>query len=345
MKFRTEIRTRPVQQTFDGITETVHEKYEVQVPELPPDWDQRVDRGILTAATVMVVASVIWSTISIGDLLTLESPAVAAYAGAMVFDIAWITCMAAEWRARYDKDRATRPRKAGYAALVTAMVAVGVHGWITWSPAVGIIGALVPLIAKGMSVVALDQASFPLDDLSQQWLNKQRAKIGAQLAIAAGRRQLARLGEQAMAQQVALAAITQLNVHRPEPLEDAAAGGTSDEGSVPPPPPLPFAAEIAAQLRALGITAGEAGAPVPPTDGDAAKPKQLKFPDDEGEDEEVVRPIAPPGASVRNTVKTAVACGIRDSASVLKYVQSVHGPNVNAETVERYRRDFIKKAG
>ncbi|WP_189452008.1 protein transporter Sec31 [Streptomyces abikoensis] len=342
MKFRTEIRTRPVQQTFDGITETVHERYEVQVPELPPDWDQRVDRGILTATTVMVVASVIWSTISIGDLLTLASPAPAAYAGAMVFDIAWITCLAAEWRARYDRAKADRPRKGGYAALVIAMAAVGVHGWITWSEAVGIIGALVPLIAKGMSVLALDQAAFPLDDLSQQWLDKQRAKIGAQLALVAGRRQLARLGEQALAQQAALAAATQANAHipAPSPTEDTVSRGA--DTSVSPPPSLPSAAEIAAQLHALGIAAAGAGASVPSIGGDAEPSVQLRLPE---EDEEVVRPISPPGASVRNTIKTAVACGIRDSASVLKYAQSVHGPNVNAETVERYRRDFIKKAG
>ncbi|MEU1372999.1 protein transporter Sec31 [Streptomyces triculaminicus] len=340
MQYRTEIRTHPVEQTIDGIPETVNEEYEVQVPVLPMDMDHYVYKGVCIAAAVMVTASVTWSMASIGDLLARVVHPAAAYAGASVFDLAWIICMAAEWLARYDTERAALPRRRGRTMLAIAMGAVGLHGWITWSWAVGLIGALVPLVAKGMWTVALQQTSYPLDDLSQQWLNKQRSKIGAQLALATGRRQLARIGEQAVAQRAALVAAAQPAVPSPpKPVEDSV-DSRPKEATTTVVPALPTAADIAAQLHALGVTGPRANvpnAPTAPPSSDAAQHKQLELPD-----EDVVRRIAPPGQSVRDTARTAVASGIRDKAGVLRHVRSVHGPDVNSETVERYRRQFTK---
>ncbi|MER5750649.1 hypothetical protein [Streptomyces sp. NPDC002088] len=51
-----------------------------------------------------------------------------------------------------------------------------------------------------------------------------------------------------------------------------------------------------------------------------------------------VRPIAPPGQTVTDTVRTALASGITDRSAVLSYVREIHGQDVSADTVARTRR-------
>ncbi|MFI9155725.1 DUF2637 domain-containing protein [Streptomyces sp. NPDC053367] len=51
-----------------------------------------------------------------------------------------------------------------------------------------------------------------------------------------------------------------------------------------------------------------------------------------------VRPLAPPGQTVADTVRTALASGITDKDAVLSYVRAVHGQDVSADTVARTLR-------
>ncbi len=57
-----------------------------------------------------------------------------------------------------------------------------------------------------------------------------------------------------------------------------------------------------------------------------------------------VRPIAPPGQTVADTIRTARASGITDKYKVVSYVRKIHGQDVSADTVARTRRRIEGKA-
>lgn len=192
MKTRTVHRTRLVPHTVNGKTEMVLDRYTVDVPVPPRDWDRTVLTAVTAAAGLLVTVAVVWSTASIGDLLARVTVAPAAYAAAVAFDLAWILCMAVEWLARYDPERATLPRNIGHGALVIAMVAVGAHGWLAGQAAIGVIGAVVSGIVKTLWTVVLRHHAKPLDDKTQQWVDKQRAEAGGELAMVAINRELTR---------------------------------------------------------------------------------------------------------------------------------------------------------
>lgn len=204
MKTRTVERTRLVPHTIDGRTEMVLDRYTVDMPRPPRDWDRIVLTGVTAAAASIGVASIVWSTASIGDLLARSVPEPAAYAAAAVFDLVWLSCMALEWLARYDQARAALPRRAGYVALAVAMAAVGAHGWISGEIAIGFIGAAVSGLAKAMWTVVLRHHAKPLDPLTQQWVDKQRAEAGGRLAMVAVRRELTRAEQAVDAERAAI---------------------------------------------------------------------------------------------------------------------------------------------
>lgn len=191
MRTRTETRTRQVPHTVDGDTEIIDEHYDVLIPRPPLDWDS-IGLAIVTASTsVIVLASIAWSTTGIGDLLERVAPAAAAYSAAGVFDLLWINCMILEWLARYDPERAAFPRRAGHAALAIAMAAVCAHGILTDSVVVGIVAATVSALAKAGWTLTLREYARPLDPRTQAWLTRRQARIGARLALSAQLRRLA----------------------------------------------------------------------------------------------------------------------------------------------------------
>ena len=225
MKTRPAERSRLVPHTINGKTEMVLEKYTVDLPIPPRDWDRTVLTAVTAAAGLLVTVAVIWSTASIGDLLARVTIAPAAYAAAVAFDLAWILCMAVEWLARYDPKRATLPRNMGHGALLIAMAAVGAHGWLAGQAVIGIIGAVVSGIVKTLWTVVLRHHAKPLDDKTQQWVDKQRAEAGGELAMVAINRELTRARGQVAAEQEALA----------EPAREAIEGAPA--GAVPELPP------------------------------------------------------------------------------------------------------------
>ncbi len=202
---RTVERSRLVPHTIDGTTHLVLDRYKVDIPQPPRDWDRIVLTGVTAAAAVIGVASIVWSTASIGSLLDLVVPlTAAAYAAALVFDLVWLSCMALEWLARYDQDRAALPRRAGYVALGIAMGAVGAHGWISGEFAIGCVAAAVSGLAKVMWTVVLRHHAKPLDAFTQQWVDAERAKAGGRLAMVSVRRELTRAEQAVAAEQAAL---------------------------------------------------------------------------------------------------------------------------------------------
>lgn len=194
MKRRTHTieRTSLVPHTVDGETELVLDKEYIEVPAPPRDWDQLVRTAVTIGAIVLVAASLVWTTASIGDLLSAATISVVAYAAAVAFDASWILCMAVEWLLRYDPERANAASKAGRWALAVSMGAVFAHGYIFDEWVVGVVGAVVSGLAKGGWTMAMRVHARPLDDRTQQWVAKRRAAVDGQLAMIPIRRELQR---------------------------------------------------------------------------------------------------------------------------------------------------------
>ncbi|MFE6931771.1 protein transporter Sec31 [Streptomyces sp. NPDC057699] len=257
MKTRTVQRTALVPHTIDGRTEMVLDRYDVEIPAAPRDWDRIVLGTVTGAAAVIGVASIAWSTASIGDLLARATIAPAAYAAAGVFDLVWLSCMALEWLARYDADRAKLPRRAGYWALAIAMGAVGAHGWIADQLAIGLVGAAVSGLAKAMWTVVLRHHAKPLDSRTQQWVDKQRAAVGGRLAMVSVRRELTRAESAVAAEQAAIGAASPEGSGRsPETPEDEA-DAPDEEEQLTPVGPMTIADAVRTALSS-GITSPEA---------------------------------------------------------------------------------------
>lgn len=231
MKTRTEQRTRLVPHEVNGETELVLDRYTVEVPLPPRDWDRAILTAVTATAAVLLAATVAWSTANIGDLLSRVAIAPAAYGAAAAFDLAWIVFMAVEWLARYDPARAVLPRRAGHLALLVAMVAVGAHGWLAGQTAIGVISAVVSGIVKSVWTVVLQHHAKPLDDKTQQWVDKRRAAAGGELAMVAVNRELLRARAQVEAERAAL---------RTDP--DASPEESGESADSPDPQPLPSAA-------------------------------------------------------------------------------------------------------
>ncbi|MFL1904782.1 protein transporter Sec31 [Streptomyces tauricus] len=208
MKRRTQTieRTRLVPHTVDGETELVLDRETVEIPLPPRDWDQIVRTAVTIGACILVTASLIWTTTSIGDLLAMATIGVVAYAAAVAFDATWIMCMGVEWLLRSDPERAKTPRKAGHWALAVSMAAVFAHGYVFNQLVVGVIGALVSALAKGGWMIAMRVHARPLDERTQQWVAKRRAAVDGQLAMIPIRRELQRGQSMVEAERLALEA-------------------------------------------------------------------------------------------------------------------------------------------
>ncbi|GAQ52082.1 hypothetical protein [Streptomyces acidiscabies] len=192
MKTRKIPRTRLVPHTVDGETEYVEDTQYIEVPVPPRDWDALVRTAVTIGAVVLVTASLVWTTTSVGGLLAMATIAVVAYAAGIAFDASWILCMGAEWLLRYDPDRAAVPRRAGHVALAISMGAVYAHGQLSGEWVVGAVGAAVSALAKGGWMIAMRVHARPLDPRTQQWVAKRRAAVDGQLAMIPVRRELQR---------------------------------------------------------------------------------------------------------------------------------------------------------
>ncbi|MFF4479469.1 protein transporter Sec31 [Streptomyces sp. NPDC001520] len=320
MKTRTEPRTRQVPHTINGDTRMVDEHYDVTVPVPPRDWDHTVLTGVQAGAAAFVAASVAWTTANVGDLLAQTVAAGVAYPVAVGYDAPWVGCMALEWLARYDADRARAPRIAGHIALGIAMAAVIVHGFVTGAEAAGIVGAVISALAKGFWTLVMRHTARPLDSRTQQWLLQRRGEVGARLALSGELRQLARVEAQHAA---VLASSGQPDQDSPDADQDEDPG-QQDSLSGP------------ARKMILARAASLPGA----TDEDIVKhlakhgitvtPDAVRTVLDSRSDD-TVRPLRP---TITDTVKKAVRDGL-DRDETLAAVRAAHGQNVTRDTVVR----------
>ncbi|MFC9429276.1 protein transporter Sec31 [Streptomyces sp. NPDC056987] len=334
IRYETQTRTRLVPHTEDGETEMIEQPYQVDVPVEPRDWDRTVLTAVTRAALGLLAVAVVWSVASIGDLLDRAVPAGVAYLGGGAFVTVWICCMALEWLFRYNQDRAQTARTAGTTALVLDMAAVCIHGWLEASVWVGVTGAAISAAAKGLWTVVMKSQSRPLSPETQQWLRKREARISARLALAAQLRNLARIEAQAA-------------VYAPLPTPDTRADNGPDTDTVSghdvravrvavraASAAMPDATpeDIAGQLATAGVPVDEDTVRVLlDADTDSADTTDSRS-------QPRVRPIAPRGQSVTDTVRTAMSSGMTDPDKVLSYVRGLHGQDVSTSTVARIRR-------
>ncbi len=202
MRTRTITRKVPGTHTRGGITVPVIREEQVTVPVPPRDWDAIILRVVVGIVIALTGASVVWSTASIARLLDGGLPG---YAAAAVFDISWIATLGIAFLVRHQPDRRSTVDRIGWAFTAAAVTAIGIEGWRTGGVAVAAIGAAVSLIAKVL-LWTLDRATRTrLSSDDEQWLDHQLSAAGAQIALAAVRRRLARVQARGAAELAALA--------------------------------------------------------------------------------------------------------------------------------------------
>lgn len=197
MKTRTETKTRTVQRMIAGRMRTKEESYTEDVPVIPKDRDAQVVAAIVSLAVIIVAGAIVWSTVAIGGLLSVAFPVWISFGIAAVFDAAWIGCLALEWLLRYDAERVSMPRRAGWGALALSMTLIAAHGYEEHALFVGIAGAFVSLVAKGFWHLVMKSTGAELDPESAEEVRYRRADAHAELALIGSARQLNRLKAQA----------------------------------------------------------------------------------------------------------------------------------------------------
>jgi len=335
VKYRPTVRQRLVPHTVDGKTRMVEEDYEAMVPVPPRDWDQAVTTAVTIAAALLVAVAVVWSVASIGDLLARAVVAPIAYLAACAFALAWVTCMALEWLARYDAARAAGPRTVGNWALAADMAAVATHGYVEEALYVGLAGAAVSAVAKGMWSTVMRHQARPLPDRTQKWLQDEEAEISARLALGARTRHLARIQGQAAIYAPALPAALPQNNNQDTVGQLSPTVLSAVRAVLATLPDLSHD-DVLLHLDRLGL--------------DYDETVVLAVLDNEQDNQDSrsdpgPSPIAPPGQTVTDTIRTALSSGIRDKEAVLSYVRKIHGHSVPRTTVVRvYNRELKASA-
>jgi hypothetical protein len=204
-KYRTQRTTVPAEHTVGGQTLTINVPARVQRVVHPVDLDA-LGSALLTAITLVVVTGAMaWSTVAIGTLLHRMAPAWVSYLVAIVFDLTWVACMVAEWLLRYDGRRVWVPRCAGFAALAVSVLTIVLEGYLTThSPVIGVAGATISVLAKGLWTVTMMVSTRRLSERDQLWYAEASSEAAAQLAMTAIQRKLVRTRARADRERLAL---------------------------------------------------------------------------------------------------------------------------------------------
>jgi hypothetical protein len=334
VRYRPEERVRHVEHTVGGETRVVPVKETAWVPVPPRDWDTTVLAAVTALSVVLVLASVVWSTASIGALFSRATVPEAAYAAAFVFDAGWITFMAMEWLARYDRQRAKAPRRAGWACLGLAMGAVCVHGALEASLWVGVAGAAVSAIAKGVYSAVVAFHSRPLGERDQAWLRQREAELTTGLAVSQQQRLHDRMQARLDLLRPTAPQASAASAPRPVAVPEAAPAVAVERDSVRElSAVLSSLVGQVAELRGQAVaapTVPPATVPVPPVPD---SPPRVP-PSAQGEEREPAeRPkekalrLVPGQPSVRDTIREALLEGVADTdtEALRERVAEVHG--------------------
>lgn len=184
MKFTSKTTYENVPRTIDGITHMVRQARTEHVPKAPTDWDAAAVRAAAGIVLSLTLAAVLWSTVSIGDLLG----GGVGYAAAAIFDLAWLVVLLVEWLARFDAEKRVFPKRMGWLLALVAAAAIAAHGLTVngltgGGIALAAVGAAVSIVSKALWVVVM---RFVIRDISgedTEWMAAEISATNAREAI------------------------------------------------------------------------------------------------------------------------------------------------------------------
>ncbi|AYV33170.1 hypothetical protein EES41_41060 (plasmid) [Streptomyces sp. ADI95-16] len=330
----------------------------VESPRVPTDWRRRGLAVALAVTGALTVACVVWSTVSIAHLL---GGGEAAYAGASVFDAAWLVVVLLEVYHRYDRARRAAAQRVGWALLVVSMAALIAYGIRLgdWGVAVG--GPAVSLVAKTLWVAVLSATQRDLSPVAAGWVAAERDRAYAELAVAGVDLEVTRTRAAVAQQRAAMEAVygplavagsgeAPLVIERQEQPEHAR---VPDHGARL----LERAAEDQARASASMDAAYNAGLPAREVLARAARLRQERpeapepeasaqvsgpepagtFRTGSGESPEERVPEQRP-ANLRSAVYTLYALGVEDADEITARLSAMLGA-VSRASVDRYLRE------
>ncbi|WP_328638421.1 hypothetical protein [Streptomyces canus] len=182
VRYRKVKRTAWVPVTYKGETKMVKREWTEEVPRLPVNLDLLYVRAAVCVAVLLTAVAVVWSTMAIGRQLghlVPEHPNVG-YLGAASFELPWVTCLAISWVLRNQPDKARPVNTAGWIGLGIVVAAIILDGYRVDAIEVGILGAFVSVVAKGLWWVIIGLFHVELDDDRAGWLNSKRQDLAVE---------------------------------------------------------------------------------------------------------------------------------------------------------------------
>ncbi|MFE7933380.1 hypothetical protein ACFU6S_32605 [Streptomyces sp. NPDC057456] len=233
--------------TYKGETKMVKREWTEDVPRLPLNLDLLYVRAAVCVAVLLTGVAVVWSTMAIGRQLghlVPEHPDMG-YLGAGAFELPWVTCLAISWVLRNQPDKAKPVNVAGWVGLGIVVAAIILDGYRVDAIEVGVLGAFVSVVAKGLWWVIIGLFHVELDDDRAGWLNSkrqdlavERVMLGEQQRMSGTEAYLAHFGVDPAARPVIAPAVAAAELTAGPAAEDA----QPFAASVPPGLPVPSVA-------------------------------------------------------------------------------------------------------
>lgn len=343
MNIRTINKTRQVPRTIDGITHHITEQYTERVPRTPRDWDATAVRGAAGLVLALTGIAVVWSTVSIGSLLS----GGVGYAAAALFDVAWAVTILLEWLGRYDSKKRAFARKMGWLLLIVTMSAIAWHGVLLGSVALAVVGAMVSFVAKVLWMGVLRHIDRELSPADRQWVEQEMSKAGAKEAIAQVRRRAARAETRAtmelMAAEHELSEVRRLTGQqidldiRPDTASISAGDNAGDNASIAAGTDTTPAAHVSDTCEECEKSHPYHSSPYGLKTGQEIAAELME----ESRKTEPERVPDQRPRSVRSAVAQLYADGVRDPRDVATRIGHAFGPGVaSPDTVARYVREL-----
>ncbi|WP_371634518.1 hypothetical protein OG693_39915 [Streptomyces sp. NBC_01259] len=310
MKFRTTKERYTEDYTREGKTVSVPKTRDLPVPVMPRNWDRVGVRVAVVLVVALTLASITWSTWSIGELFK-GGPG---YIAAGVFDLAWGVCLLLTYLGRFDADKRTFSDRLGWWLLVATMGLIFWHGMNAGSVGMAVGGAAVSLFAKVLWLGVMKHVHRDLSPEDAAWVKATVSEANAKMAVADARRMAAQIEQRATLELLAMekerdamsrafGLPVQSSAVAPAPVADATdtpgavAGADAPAAIAPAAPAVDVAAIVAAVLAAQsGASARGAGADEP-QDADVIEDQDDEHGYADQEDGELLPPLEPPTLS------------------------------------------------
>ncbi|MBW8800664.1 MAG: hypothetical protein JF597_46015 [Streptomyces sp.] len=124
-----------------------------------------------------------WTVYAVGEILSHQAPTALAMTVAGIYDAVWLYALAMETAHRRQGSKGTLPAVLGWVFLVTSVAVLFTHGLMYATPAVAIIGAVVPAAAKATLIMAVERESTRISPRAQQQIDAVRSATRDQVAI------------------------------------------------------------------------------------------------------------------------------------------------------------------